>query len=461
MNADSLTSPRLQSFLENPSRGLWSLALPIMAGMGIQTVYTLVDMIFIGRLGGEAIAAVAFNMPLFFFVMGLTMGLGSGVTASIARFIGSRDKVNADNSAEHALVMALVISLVLTALGLAYGPRMLLALGATTAVVDLSWSYLKVICYGLTFMVFSAFFRSILAGEGDMKLPMLVAGFGTVLNIILDPVFIFTLGMGVKGAAVATVISQLMVFIIFVYMLFVKERSYIRFRLKDFSFSRYVLWGIIKVGLPASMSMIIMSFGQLIFNRILVYYSTDAVAAYQVGGRIDMVIFLPIMSIATALTTLVGMFFGARELEKLKFIVRYGIIRSVGVTVIGSLIVFLLAPQVVTAFTGEVPIREMAAFYLRCVAIIYPLIAVGMSVGRILQGLGKGIPLLVITSIRILLVSAPLAVYFTLVLNKPVQWVWYAMMISSAVSVVISLLWLRRAFNRQLGGMMAPGGSPG
>ena len=104
----------LKSFINNPSKSMWNLAIPIMVGMGIQTLYTIIDMIFIGRLGGDAIAAVACNMPIFFFVMGLSFGLGNGVTASIARFIGAEDKKNADNTAEHALVFAFIISSVLT-----------------------------------------------------------------------------------------------------------------------------------------------------------------------------------------------------------------------------------------------------------------------------------------------------------------------------------------------------------
>ena len=104
---------RLNQFQSNPSRALWTLAIPMMAGMGIQTFYNIVDMIFIGRLGGDAIAGIAFNMPLFFLALGLTMGLGTGVTASIARFIGKNDKAGADNSAEHAIIIAFLISLIL------------------------------------------------------------------------------------------------------------------------------------------------------------------------------------------------------------------------------------------------------------------------------------------------------------------------------------------------------------
>jgi putative MATE family efflux protein len=372
--------------------------------------------------------------------------VGSGVTASIARFIGAKDKVNADNTAEHAVALGLIISTILTTLGLIYGEDLLQRLGATESVLPLSWDYLKVSLIGLPFMVFSTFFRSILSGEGDMKLPMAVAGLGTILNIILDPIFIFTLGYGVGGAAMASVISQLIVFLIFVYMLFVKEHAYIRFRMQDFSPSIFIIKDIIRVGLPASMSMIIMAFGQLVFNLILVRFSTDAVAAYQVGGRMEMVIFLPIMAIASALTTLVGMFFGAKEIEKIKFIAKYGIIRSMMVTGVLSIILYIFAPFVVKIFTLDVDIQSIAVTYLRFICLIYPLIAIGMTVGRILQGLGKGLPMLVITSIRILALSAPLALYFIIVLNKPIEWVWYAMIISTIVSVAISLIWLKSAF---------------
>ena len=185
MNSNKTKNNRLKSFIDNPSKSLWRLAIPIIAGMAIQTLYTMIDMIFIGRLGGESIAAVAFNFPIFFFIMGLTFGLGSGVTASIARFIGADDKVNADNAAEHSVVIAFILSLILTVLGLIYGKDILILMGCTDNVIDLSYDYLRISCYGISFLIFSAFFRSILSGEGDMKLPMMIAALGTVLNTIL------------------------------------------------------------------------------------------------------------------------------------------------------------------------------------------------------------------------------------------------------------------------------------
>ncbi len=450
MKSTKSKESRLKSFSEKPKKALWTLAIPILAGMSIQTIYTIVDMIFIGRLGGEAIAAVAFNMPLLFFVLGLSMGFGSGVTASIARFIGASDKTNADNSAEHALLMASVISIVMVIVGLLYGKRLLAILGTPPELINMAWSYLWIITIGLFFMVFSGFFRSILAGEGDMKTPMIISATGTILNIILDPIFIFVLGFGVPGAAIATVISQATVFSIFIYFFLVKEHTYVTFRMKDFSFSKYIIYDIIKVGIPASMAMIIMSLGQAVFNKILVSYSAFSVAAYQIGGRIDIVIFLPIMAIATALTTLVGMFYGAKDIDNVKFIIKYGMLRSVLITTIGSIIIYMLAPLIVKGFSNVPEIQQIAVTYLRFVVIIYPLISIGMTSGRVMQGLGMGLPMLVITTIRVLGISVPLALIFNYVYHKPIEWMWYAMIISTVTAVSTAVFWLRFALRRRI-----------
>ncbi len=454
MESDS--GSRLSSFLENPKKALWTLAVPIMFGMGIHTLYNIVDMLFIGRLGGDAIAGVAFNMPIFFLMLGLTMGLGSGVTASIARLIGQKNKSGADNSAEHAIAMAACISGVFTLLGLYYGKDILAIFGAEGNILTLGWDYLSMIVLGLPFMVFSGFFRSILAGEGDMKFPMMVAGLGTILNIILDPIFIFNLedygniglGMGVKGAALATVVSQLSVFLIFIYMLFIKEHAYISFNLKAFSPSKIILWDIVKIGLPASLSMIIMAVGQGVFNKILIQYSSQTVAAYQVAGRLDMLIFLPIFAIAGAMTTLVGMFYGAKEIRALNQIIRYGILSAFLITLVSSTFVYLFADIFSSWFTRNQEIIDVSVGFLRLLSFIYPLVAIAITSGRVMQGLGKGLPVLIITIIRVLGISAPLAIYFSFILEKPVEWNWYAMMAAAAVSFVIAIYWVRFELNK-------------
>ncbi len=456
MNYNPNSESRLSLFLDNPSKALWRLAIPIMLGMGIHTLYNLVDMIFIGKLGGDAIAGVAFNMPIFFLMLGLTMGLGSGVTASIARFIGKKNKVSADNSAEHAIVIAGFIATTFTLAGIYFGEQLLVLLGAEGNILILAWDYLSIIVIGLPFMVFSGFFRSILAGEGDMKFPMIVAGLGTVLNTILDPIFIFKLedygnfgfGMGVKGAALATVCSQFIVFSIFIYMLFIREHSYIKFNLKDFSPSKSILWDIIKVGMPASLSMIIMALGQGVFNKILIAYSSKTVAAYQVAGRLDMLVFLPIFAIAGSMTTLVGMFYGAKELGALNKIIRYGMFSSFIITLLSSAFVYYFAHTFSSLFTNDQEIIDVSVGFLKLLCLIYPLVSIAITSGRVMQGLGKGLPVLLITIVRVLGISAPLGLYFSFILEKPVEWNWYAMMISGTISFVIAITWVRSELNK-------------
>ncbi len=441
---------RLQDFLDKPERALWSIALPVMAGMAIQTMYSIVDMLFIGQLGGDSITAVAFNMPLYFFVMGITFGVGTGVTSSISRAIGAKDKNKANNAAEHGLLLALFLGLSLTVFGLLIGKKVLSGLGTPDEMLDESWSYLKVTCYGMTFIVFAIVFRSILAGEGDMKFPVMVAVIGTILNLILDPIFIFNLdkyggfglGMGVEGAALASVVSQTIVFTIFVYMLFWKDHAYISFDLRNFNFSTNLMKEILWVGIPSSISMIIMSFGQGVFNYILIDgYGPDAVAAYTISGRLDMLLFLPIMGIATGLVTTVGMFTGAKRIDKVKAIIIYGISRAFVIVAIASAIVFAAAPYIMGLFTDDKAIEEIGIGALRTLCFAYPFVGIAMPCGRIMQGLGRGFPVLVITALRVLLISAPLGYYFA---NNDydIVWIWYSIAISIGVSAIVGPIWV-------------------
>ena len=446
---------RLQDFLDKPERALWSIALPVMAGMAIQTMYSVVDMLFIGQLGGESITAVAFNMPLYFFVMGITFGVGTGVTSSISRAIGAKDKAKADNAAEHGLLLALFLGLSLTIFGLLIGKKVLSGLGTPNEMLDESWNYLKVTCYGMTFIVFAIVFRSILAGEGDMKFPVMVAVIGTILNLILDPIFIFNLekyggfglGMGVEGAALASVVSQTIVFTIFVYMLFWREHAYISFDLRNFNFSTDLMKEILWVGIPSSISMIIMSFGQGVFNYILVDgYGPDAVAAYTISGRLDMLLFLPIMGIATGLVTTVGMFTGAERMDKVKAIIVYGISRAFVIVAIASAIVFAAAPYIMGLFTDDKVIEEIGISALRTLCFAYPFVGIAMPCGRIMQGLGRGFPVLIITALRVLLISAPLGYYFA---NNgyDIVWIWYSIAISIGVSAIVGPIWVWKTIN--------------
>ena len=182
---------RLEEFIENPKKALWKLSLPMMFGMGVQAIYMLVDTAFIGRwVGKTALAGLGYVFPFLFIIMGITFGLGSGVTTVIAQYIGAKDKKNADSASEHTILLGLILGTIIIICGFIFGEKFIGVQGADVKTVEVALDYFYIMTAGSIFMVLSVFFRSILSGEGDVMFPMKVLGFGTVLNIILDPIFI-------------------------------------------------------------------------------------------------------------------------------------------------------------------------------------------------------------------------------------------------------------------------------
>ncbi len=384
----------LQEFIADPNKALWKLSLPMMLGMSVQAIYMMADTAFVGRMiGGNALASLGYVFPYFFILMGITFGLGSGATTVIAQFIGAKDKKNADNTAEHTILIGMIIGIIMIIIGFYYGDKLLGLQGADEKTIQIALDYFYIMAGGSIFMVLSIFFRSILSGEGEMMFPMIVMGIGTVLNIILDPILIYY--YQIAGAALATVISQALVTIAFIYFILFRQRSYVTFNLRYFKYNLDIVRGIFRLGMPASISMIIMSMGVMLFNIIL--GSSEAVAAYQTAGRIEHFFFLPIISIATSLVTLVGMYYGARRIDLVNQIVKYGISRAVTIAIAFSLFFFFIIAKIIPVFTSEPKIIELTIKYFKIMAFAYPFITIGMTSSRIMQGLGYAYPMLILT----------------------------------------------------------------
>ena len=185
-----------------------------------------------------------------------------------------------------------------------------------------------------------------------------------------------------------------------------------------------------------------MSLGGGVLNRILVEHTPDAVAALQIGSRLDHVVILPQVAVASGLVTLVGMFYGARRGDLLRGIVRYAMARTILLSLAIAAAFYVLAPALVAFFTDSPGIRSLGVGYLRVVVFAYPFIGISILTGRTLQGLGRGSPELWLSLLRVILISAPLAWAVTFWLRLPVQWVWYSSLAGTVISASIALLWL-------------------
>jgi putative MATE family efflux protein len=456
----------MEAFLRHPERSMIRLSIPIMVGMGIHVLYSMADMIFVGRLGGDAIAAVTFSGSFFFFMFSLS-AVSVGAQSLIARCMGEGDRDGSNRAATHALLLGVSLGTVFFFLGQPSAERMLRLVGARNQALAMGTAYLKILFLGAPLLFFNASSRSILTGEGDTKTPVVILAASTGLNIVLDPIFIYLLGWGVPGAAWATLAAMLLSFVAYFIFLFIRKASMVSFSLRFCKPSWDVLRKILNVGVPASLTMMIMSIGGMCFNRILSVFGSDAVAAYGLGGRVDTVIILPFIGISTAVLSLVGMYYGASRADLVDRIAAYAIKKTLLAAVVFGLLVYLFPGPLLRIFTRDASVIAIGKTYLRCIVFAYPMIAFGMNSGRILQGLGLGLPSLVITSTRVLLVSVPLGYLFTRVLGMGLPSVWIAILISGCISTFISYVWLRtilRSIPKSLlplprGGHLGPSGS--
>jgi len=438
---------RLDQFISDPKKALWNLALPMMFGMSVQAIYMLVDTAFVGRwVGGTGLASLGYVFPYFFIIMGITFGLGSGSTTLIAQKIGAKEKLLAENIAKHTVFLGLFLGLLILIIGFKGGEKLILIQGADEKTLKLSLDYFYIMSGGSIFMVLSIFFRSILSGEGEMIFPMKILGIGTILNIILDPIFISKYQLA--GAAIATVISQIIVTIIFIYYLLISRNNYLNINITEFQFNFSILKEIFRLGIPASLSMIIMSIGILLFNLIL--GSTEIVAAYQTAGRIEHLFFLPIISIATSLVTLVGMFYGAKRIELIKEIIIYGISRSVIISLSFSIFFWFTGGFFIPMFSDNSSIIEYSVTYFKIMAFAYPFITIGMTCSRIMQGLGHSKPMLILTLLRVIFISVSLAWILVNIFKYPPYFAWYGTLISCIITSLISLSWLKIILKRSI-----------
>ena len=433
---------KLNEFINNPSLALWKLSIPMMLGMSVQAIYMLIDTAFIGKwVGGDALAGLGLIFPPMFIIMGITFGLGSGATTVIAQKIGQEEKKQADNAAEHIIILGVILSILFILIGIFLGDSLIQYQSDNNKVFSHASDYFYTMLIGTPFMVLSIFFRSILSGEGDTLLPMKVLGLGTVINLILDPPFIYY--MQIKGAAIATVTSQAVVFIIFCYLMIFKKRSYISLNLKNFTFNIDIFNNILKLGLPASLSMVIMSIGLFFYNSILNMseYSISAIAAYSTAHRIEHLFFIPIISLATSMVTLIGMFYGARKFDLINYIFYYSIKVGIAISIIFGFIFYFLSQYMLSLFTNDILIINIGADYFKIFSFAIPFVTITMISSRCMQGLGKAYPMFIITCFRVIIISCSIAYYFIILLNKPLSYAWIAILISCFLSSIISYVW--------------------
>lgn len=434
---------RLDEFIANPRRALWVLAAPMMGGMAVHTIYMVVDTAFIGSLGKEALAAVTFVGPLFFVLIALFNGLGTTITALVAQAVGRKDHAEADRVASSAIAVSMVLGVVFVAAGTLGGRLMLRGLGAEGLVLEHAWAYFQVMTFSVPLFFISASLRSVLAGEGNATTPMYIFGAATVINLGLDALFIFSFGWGVRGAALATAGAQVFSLVVFAWVLLVRRRTLVRFHLSALGFHRPLVKGLITIGLPTAAGQIIMAAGMAANNRVLAHFGESTVAGYGAATRVDMFVAMPIFGLAGGAVAVLGMFAGAGRGDLVRSTALYVYRWVITLAVVVGALAFLASEHVIRIFIQDAEAVAVGRTYLTFMLVMYPMMAFGATSGRILQGLGHGVPTVVITLVRVLLIGVPIAYVAVFAFGAPVEAVWASLLVGGVCSTVISLVWVR------------------
>jgi putative MATE family efflux protein len=435
----------------DPKTAIRKLSGPMIIAMLLMAVYNLADAIWVAGLGADALAGVGFIAPLFMILIGLSNGLGAGASSVVARRIGARDKPGADSAANHALVLAFGVSAVLMAILVLFLRPIVVMLGAGP-VTDLAVEYGSIVFMGTIFFLAVHMTYAILRAEGDTKRTMYAMAASSILNLILDPILIYWAGLGVAGAAYATVISIASVMVVLVYWFFVKQDTYVSISLRAFSPDTRTFRAILGVGLPASLEYLLMSIVVIIINVILVSIAgTDAVAIYTSGWRIVMFAVVPLIGIATSVVSVAGAAYGAREYEKIRVVHRYATTIGVIIALTTSALTYLLAPQITAMFTYSPESAHLIPgfiLFFQTMCLFYPFAPLGMFSSSVFQGTGRGLTSLVITILRNLVFIAVFAYLLGIVFGFGEPGVYLGIVAGNILGGSVGYLWARAFIGR-------------
>jgi len=435
----------------DPKKAIMKLSGPMIIAMFLMSTYNIVNAIWVAGLGSDALAAVGFVTPLFMILIGLSNGLGAGVASVISRRIGAKDKAAADNAAVHGLLLVLITSAIFTIpLILLTGPIVNLFGAGKTA--GLATEYGQVVFLGMVLILFSNIAYAILRAEGDAKRAMYIMGASSLLNMVLDPLLIYTAGMGIAGAAWGMIVSLVMVSCVLLYWFFAKRDTYVTISYKAFSWDKKTVRDILGVGLPASVEFFLMSIIAIFINGLLVATAgTDAVAVYTAGWRVVFFAIIPMIAISTAVISVAGAAYGARKFGRIRTAHTFSIMLGIAIALVTSAITYIFARQIALIFTYSPDSAHLApeiAAFLAIMCIFYPFIPPGVMSGSIFQATGRGMTSLVITVLRNLVFIAVFAYLFGIVLGFGEHGIWWGIVAGDILGGTVAFFWARYYISR-------------
>lgn len=366
-------------------------ALPLLLGNLFQQLYNTVDSLIVGNfLGSSALAAVSSSGSLIFMLIGFLSGISAGAGVVISQYFGAEDVPNIQRAVHTTVAFGIAAGLLMTIVGILLSPQILAWMGTPESVMPESISYLQIYFSGSLGFVLYNVFVGILQAVGDSRHPLYYLMASSVINLVLDILFIGFFHTGVGGAALATVISQVFSAILCFVQLLRTRESY-QLRLSSIRFDLPMLGRIIRIGLPSGVQNSIIAFANVVVQSYINAFGEMAMAGYGAYTKIEGFAFLPINSFTMAMTTFVGQNLGAGQTERTRKGARFGILVTVVMAELIGVIVMLFAPQLIAAFDSTPAVVQFGVEKARTAALFYCLLAYSHSVASVIRGAGKAV----------------------------------------------------------------------
>ena len=419
-------------------KALLAMGIPTMIGMLVNAFYNLVDAYFVGGLGESQMGAISVVYPLGQVVVGLGLLFGNGAASYISRLLGRGDKENADKVASTALYSSVSVGAVIIIISMVFLHPILKLLGATDSILPYAATYAGIYIVSCIFNVFNVTMNNIVTSEGAAKTTMCALLTGAVLNIALDPLFIYVFDLGVAGAAIATAISQVVSTCVYLTYIF-RKKSVFHFRVKDCTYTKETMSEIFKIGIPTLVFQILTSVSISLINNAAGDYGDSAIAGMGVVTRLISMGSLSVFGFIKGFQPIAGYSYGAKKFDRLREAIKTSILWSTAFCVIFGVILALFPTAIVSRFTkGDAEMIRIGATSLRANGISIILFGFYTVYSSLFLALGKGREGFILGACRQGICFIPV------ILLLPMVWglngIMYAQPIADVLSAVITVL---------------------
>ena len=431
---------------ETIPRLLFKMSFPMMLSMLIQALYNVVDSIFVAMVSETALTAVSLAFPLQNLLIAAAVGTGVGVNSLLSRRLGEGRTEEANAVASSALFLALALSVIFIAIGLFLAKPFLALFTDSSELLELSASYSR-ICLIISFgCMFSITIEKLIQATGNSVQPMTMQLTGAIMNIVLDPVFIFFFGLGVNGAAIATVLGQIGSMVLA--FIFLKKNSYITIRLKDIRPKAKIIGEIYQVGLP---TIIMNSIGTVmvsVINAILIGFSATAVSVFGVYFKLQSFVFMPVFGLNNGIIPILGFNYGAKNRKRMTATMKLGLVVALTIMILGTLLFQLFPSELLSLFSASEEMYAIGIPALRIISLCFIPAAISIILISSFQATGFGLASMMVSIIRQLLVLCPAA--FILSRFFGINGVWASFALAECFGLTFSVIFFIHVYKTRI-----------